>query len=340
MTMSDTEIPKIRVSAPEELIELVPYLIGFHPTESLVLIGFDAHTNQVQLGMRVDLPSSEVTEPELEANVIALVQALQRSQVDEVILILFTNTPEARPLRPIVDALTAALEQLHIGVLDQLVATDSHWWSMLCADIHCCPVGGSPRVKASVAATKATYAGLVARSSREDLEKVFEGEPDPERYEPALANAEQRYTEAVLINRTRTADAALCKAEARRHVDDPTRRLTVPQLARIAVALTDITVRDELWLSIDDASLDADRLLVELFTRLPQPYLAPPLFLYGWAAWRRGDGTLAGMAVERALESDPTYSAAALLQAAVTHGLDPRSTPKLREGEADDDAQH
>jgi hypothetical protein len=337
MTMSDTEIPKFKISAPEELIELVPYLIGFHPTESLVLIGFNA-TNQVQVCMRVDLPSSEVTEAELEQ----LLQALQRSRVDEVILILFTNTPEHRPLRPIADTFTAAAEQYRIGVLDQLVATDGRWWSMLCADIRCCPAGGRPRSMTSVAATAATYAGMVAQPSREDLAQVFLGEPKPERYERALASAENRYTQAVLddrINRFRRSDTALCKAEARRHADDPARRLTTPQLAGIAVALCDITLRDELWMAIDDGSLDADRLLIELFTRLPQDYLAPPLFLYGWSAWRRGNGTLAGMAVERALNAEPSYSAATLLLAAVTHGLGPRSTPKLREREADDHTQ-
>jgi hypothetical protein len=331
MTMSDTETPKIRISAPEELVELVPYLIGFHPAESLVLIGFNASTNQISLGLRVDLPSSNVTEAEL----VPLLQALQRNQVDEVVLILFTNYPEHRPLRPIADALTAAAEQFGIGVLDQLVATDSHWWSMLCADIYCCPVGGTPRVKDSVAATEATYAGMVAASCREDKEKVFAGEPDQQRYERALNRAELRYTQALVdgrIARTRTADAALCLAEARRHADDPARRLTTPQLARIAVALTDISIRDEVWMAIDVASVDADRLLIGLFTRLPESYLAPPLFLYGWAAWRRGDGTLAGMAVERALSVDPTYSAATLLLTAVQHGLDPRSTPRLPGG--------
>jgi hypothetical protein len=183
---------------------------------------------------------------------------------------------------------------------------------------------------------------MVAQSSREDLAKVFIGEPDPERYERALANAEQRYTQALLddrIARTRRADGALILAEARRHADDPARRLTVPQLARIAVALTDISTRDELWMAIDESSVDADRLLIELLTRLPKGYLAPPLFLYGWSEWRRGNGTLAGMAAERALAADPGYSAAALLQTAAQYGLDPRSTPRLREGEADDHAQ-
>jgi hypothetical protein len=332
--MSDST--KIRISAPGELIELVPYLIGFHPAESLVLLGFNP-TNQVRVGIRVDLPSAEVT----EADSVPLLQALQRNDVDEVVLILFTNHPEHRQLRPIADALTAATERFGVGVLDQPVATDSHSWTMLCGYFECCPVGGTPRIKESVAAPEATYAGMVVASCREDKEKVFTPEPDPEPYERALAAAEHRFTRALLdsrIARTRKSDTALVLAEARRHTGDPARRLTVPQLARIAVALHDITIRDEIWLGIDESSVDADRLLIELFTRLPASYQAPPLFLYGWAAWRRGDGTLAGMAAERALAADPGYSAARLLLTAVQHGMDPRSTPRLREGRADDDA--
>ena len=38
--MTSCEMPQIRISNPGELIETVPYLLGFHPSQSLVLIGF------------------------------------------------------------------------------------------------------------------------------------------------------------------------------------------------------------------------------------------------------------------------------------------------------------
>ncbi len=53
----------------------------------------------------------------------------------------------------------------------------------------------------------------------------------------------------------------------------------------------------------------------DLARRLPAPYDAAPLFLFGWASWRSGNGALAGIAAERALDSDPSYSAADLLLA-------------------------
>jgi hypothetical protein len=112
------------------------------------------------------------------------------------------------------------------------------------------------------------------------------------------------------------------------------RRLSNGQLARHAIALGELTVRDELWLAIDECALDPSPYLLQLIRRLPAPYDAAPLFLFGWQQWRAGNGTLAGMAAERALASDPAYSGAHLLLAAVRNGLNPGSTPTLRQARA------
>jgi hypothetical protein len=45
---------------------------------------------------------------------------------------------------------------------------------------------------------------------------------------------------------------------------------------------------------------------------------------------RDGNGALAGIAADLALKSDPTYGTADLLTVALSHGLDPRTLPKLR----------
>jgi hypothetical protein len=83
-------------------------------------------------------------------------------------------------------------------------------------------------------------------------------------------------------------------------------------------------------MAVDDGRLDGRALWRDLGRRLPSPYDASPLFLFGWAAWRAGDGALAGIAAERAIASDPGYSAADLLLAALARGVDPRRLPRLR----------
>jgi hypothetical protein len=66
-----------------------------------------------------------------------------------------------------------------------------------------------------------------------------------------------------------------------------------------------------------------------LARRLPAPLDVAPLVLYGWHEWRQGNGTLAVMCAERALERDPAYTAASLLISTVQSGMNPRTTPPL-----------
>jgi hypothetical protein len=115
--------------------------------------------------------------------------------------------------------------------------------------------------------------------------------------------------------------------------DEPTAAaLTGEQLSRYGVALTDLKVRDALWLALDDGCPPVSQLMGELHARLPAPYDAAPLFLFGWAQWRAGNATLAMMAAERVLQSQPGYSAAVLLLTAAQRGLDPGTVPALNQG--------
>jgi Domain of unknown function (DUF4192) len=106
--------------------------------------------------------------------------------------------------------------------------------------------------------------------------------------------------------------------------------VTAAVLSRFAVGLIEISIRDALWLAIDQERLDGRAFWLQLLQRLPAPYDSAPLFLFGWATWRDGNGTLAAMAAQRALTSDPGCTAAELLLSAITNGLDPFRTPKLR----------
>ena len=101
------------------------------------------------------------------------------------------------------------------------------------------------------------------------------------------------------------------------------------------MALNDLEVRDALWVALDEGCEPISRLMGDLHARVPAPYDAAPLFLLGWSHWRAGNATLAMMAAERALGSQPGYSAAALLLTAAQGGLDPRTVPALSSGRTD-----
>jgi hypothetical protein len=106
--------------------------------------------------------------------------------------------------------------------------------------------------------------------------------------------------------------------------------LPEPRMARFAAALRRVEVRDRVWTALDDGRLPGDVLWRHMATVLPDPFSAPPLFLVGWAAWRRGNGALAMIAAERALEADPGYGAADLLLSAISNAVDPRMLPRIR----------
>lgn len=51
--------------------------------------------------------------------------------------------------------------------------------------------------------------------------------------------------------------------------------------------------------------------------------MCAPATLLAFAAWQAGDGTLANLAIDRALQTDPGYSMALLLLRLFTSGIAP-----------------
>ena len=86
--------------------------------------------------------------------------------------------------------------------------------------------------------------------------------------------------------------------------------------------LLHIPIRDHAW-SITEGADDEIALWSDL-TRRARPDLVPgPASLLAFAAWRTGDGTLATLALNRALAADPSYRMAQLLHEAVQAGMPP-----------------
>jgi hypothetical protein len=333
--MSSCELPQIRVSNPGELIETVPYLMGFHPIESLALVGFSSDLGRLQrvtVTVRVDLPA----EPDQLGELAPLTEAFRTSRTDSVVVIMhtdrFTGDPRARPeLRGLEDRVVGGLLRLGLRVLDVLVASASRWWSLCCDRPGCCPAEGTRRVgQTSAVAAAATFAGLVALPDRQALADSVTGAPPAERaaLAPLLAEARDRRQAGATDRAAQQADSAAILDTARRYPAELA-VVTDDQLVRFGLALTEPLVRDLVWLAVDARAVEASALLHLLHTRLPVEYSVTPLFLYGWAQWRAGSGTLAMMAAEQVLAIDPGYSAARLLIEAVRRGLDPRRTPPL-----------
>jgi hypothetical protein len=100
-------------------------------------------------------------------------------------------------------------------------------------------------------------------------------------------------------------------------------------LAEIAVALREHTVRDSLLALADSPhARTAEQLWAQLTRSVSGEYRAEAATLLGYFAYVRGDGPLAGIALDAALEADPLHSMAGLLHTALEAGIRPG---KLRE---------
>ncbi|MGN6607791.1 MAG: DUF4192 domain-containing protein, partial [Jatrophihabitans sp.] len=186
------------------------------------------------------------------------------------------------------------------------------------------PIGTDSAVRAS-----AIYAGLTAEPTRQDYLGRHRPLEDRDELLPAIRACEDAEVRAMIADRLPTHHRAVTRAVFR-----ATRSDVPPDddtAARLLVGLRSFAVRDAVWLAVDDATLDGCQLWLDLARRAPAPYDAAPWFLLAWASWRAGRSVLARDAVERALGSDPGYSAADLLLAAIEHHLDPRRMPMLRQ---------
>lgn len=329
-----------RVRSPGDLIDLIPYLLGFHPRSSLVLIGL--HEGRVAATARADLADIAASQVQLSETI----QLVIRSKADQLIAAIYDDRARIGPNdsttthRDTIHALGRLADSASLRLTDALLVARGRWRSYLCDDEQCCPPDGTALVgDASVAAATATYAGLVALPDRSDVTALLDPLPAEQRdaLEPLIAHYEnsaaaaildgcsprhQRSVKRALFAAARDGDRALFPGQSGFVPDE--------DVCRFAVALVDTPIRDAVWLATERRQLDGRALWREIARRAPQPYDAAPLFLYGWVCWRDGNGVLAALAAERALASDPGYRAADLLLGAVRHGLDPRRTPRLR----------
>lgn len=306
--MTTTERPTLRVSGPDALIRAVPYLLGFEPTESLVLMGLA--DGRVVVTARLDLDESD------GATVGHIANTFEKGGVTSMVAVTYSAHPVTDPADlPFAQTgrlVTVAMGLASINIADLLYVTGERRWSYMCSEA-CCPAEGIalpaeplPFEAAAVAA------GLSKVSTREALaDTIAPGEP-----------IDQELID-VHIDNPMPAAAIIEAIRADKELDDAT-------LVRIASALLDFNERDAVWSAIDGDKMRERRVLQQLAVRLPETRLAAaPLLLVGWSAWRAGDGAVANIAGERLLEADPGYTAGHLLRTVLEMGVDPRKLPPL-----------
>ena len=155
----------LKVSSPAELLSAVPFLVGFHPDDSLIVVAMRG--TRITFVARADLPGHTTPEEEARAAVLHLATVVVEQEAEAVAIIGYGE--ESR-VTPAVVRVSDAFRKANLTIVDELRVADGRYWSYLCQDTSCCPPEGQPCEPAySVVATEATYAGAVALPSREAL---------------------------------------------------------------------------------------------------------------------------------------------------------------------------
>jgi hypothetical protein len=313
-----TDLDRLALRSPDALVAALPYLLGFHPTQSAVLLWLRRGT--LLLTQRLDLPPvGGITEPWRRA----VWSHPGAEAADELVLVVVT---EAAVDPDVVDAVLAEAKGRGIEVRDAVHLEGRRWRSLLCPDPECCPPDGRPlddRVLAEVGA-EFTALGRAPLADREAV--VASMAPDPElmaqvravRRRSRSGGALERWRDTVLaelLQRLAVAPAVgadLAPIEPR-------------QAARLLDGLVDVRVRDTvLWEAgrwePEELTCAVDALL-PLLRCAPPGRCAPVATCVALLCWLGGDGARAGVALARAHADDPDYSLAALVAAALHAGL-------------------
>ncbi len=330
---------RVHVRGPGDLVDMAPYLLGFRPFDSLVVIALPAEGSQVCLTARADL--AEVRRAGFAEYLAALVaQAGGRRALVVVYGATVAGPPGELPERDVVELFAEAAALVQVELLDALYVAGGRWWCYdPCGSPVCCPPAGTPvGGGGSRVAEEAEGAGLTALPDRAALAAEFDPVDAEQRgaVSTAVRVAEQELVQATVdgggIGPWREDAFVLFRAVFNRIADGDVPWLGRRVAARLLVGLTDTLVRDLAWSWTNESParcVVAGALWRQLARRAEEPYDAPPLFLAAWAAWRSGHGPMARVAVERALAADPGYSAALLLEQLIAQNYNPGTVGEL-----------
>jgi hypothetical protein len=332
--MTSTSEPDLSVRSPADLVAAIPYLLGFHPTDSVVAVALRGP--RIVFAARGDLPPPGADPHERDGLAAHVASVVGRQGATAVMVVGYGV---ADRVTPAVDALLAAFRRADLDALEALRVTDGRYWSYLCERADCCPPAGvAVDPTSSAIAAAASYAGQVALPDRAALAAQVAAEEygDREPMRQAAERAGHRLRDLVdeappgdVLGRRRLRLAG--QAAVREALERYRRggRLTDDEVAWLAVLLVHLPVRDHAWEQITDDECHVS-LWLDMVRRVAPDLVAAPAGLLAFAAWRQGQGALASVAVERALRAAPDYSMARLMDEVLRHGLPPSALADWR----------
>ena len=314
------------LTSPHDLLAAIPFLIGYHPQDSLVLVALKDEA--VGMAMRVDMPVGVSAE-----GYDLLASHFLRDGADGAFIVAYVGAGAVDPENVLINT-SAALVRAGIDIKESLIVRNNRFRSMICSDLTCCPPEGSavPDLGSSRIAAEHVIAGHPMPFENVDglvqsiaaVASSFESVWADEVQAFWVSSDSEEIQELQRDGATAIIDLVGEYREGRGAED---RELA----ARVIGRLSDIQVRDFALGSHTDESADYYWVMWRDLLRIaPRGFVAPIACLFAAMAYERGEGALAHKGLDRGLGDDDQYSLAHLLRRVFTAGWPPQSFSAMR----------
>ena len=314
------------LTSPHDLLAAIPFLIGYHPQDSLVLVALKDEA--VGMAMRVDMPVGVSAE-----GYDLLASHFLRDGADGAFIVAYVGAGAVDPENVLINT-SAALVRAGIDIKESLIVSNNRFRSMICSDLTCCPPEGSaiPDLGSSRIAAEHVIAGHPMPFENVDglvqsiaaVPSSFESVWGDEVQAFWVSSDSEEIQELQRDGATAIIDLVGEYREGRGAED---RELA----ARVIGRLSDIQVRDFALGSHTDESADYYWAMWRDLLRIaPRGFVAPVACLFAAMAYERGEGALAHKGLDRGLGDDDQYSLAHLLRRVFTAGWPPQSFSAMR----------
>ncbi|MEI6406075.1 MAG: DUF4192 domain-containing protein [Actinomycetes bacterium] len=313
------------LTSPDDLLIAVPFLVGYHPENSLVLISLC--DGNIGMAMRIDFPRD--ADPD---QMDSLASHLVREKADAAMVVAYLPN-EISDCEYLMAPLTEAIEMRDIAVREFLQVHQLRWRSLICSDKSCCPPGGSPLPdinNSRVAAEQVLKGRRLPYVDLEHLKDSMTSFPPNEKLKRKIEKvAKIDYESTEVIDKQR--EGALAVTDLFHQFRTLGSCSDEGLIALVLVRLQDLQVRDYAMGITDSEKID---LLASMWLWLvktaPIGYVAPVATLLAATAYENGDGAFAARALDRAFEDDLTYPLAKLLRRVFAAGWPPESFAQMR----------
>lgn len=331
----------VRIEDPSALVVAIPYLVGFHPGPSAVIVVVDRE-GLVELSLRVDVPEPQEDSESIHAwamDVTAmLLRAISRLGDSQTctfrtlgVVFAVGDSPDAAHEVRCAAAIVESMEVAGSTAPNLVVATESSWIG-ISNGVAEEPVPLDPQIAAAVR-FEFTLRGRGVLGSRLDVERLVRDEAVSVDPLPQLASA----------GRQSRADAVVAGARSIQILRQCLRRspvgVTASERVELRSLIADLRVRDAVLLGVlggptaDGGSplgpaeslpaVDVIPVLCEVLRTSPAGHGAPIASLVAGLAYGYGHGTLASEAAAVGLEHDPTQGLCLLVRQAIASAMHP-----------------